>query len=59
MKAVVDQNVCIGCGLCAGTAPDSFRVDDGGLAEFFAESDDALVQQAIDACPVAAIAREE
>lgn len=55
MKARVDQDKCIGCGMCAGIAEDSFRMTDEGKAEFYAESDDALVQDAIDNCPVSAI----
>jgi ferredoxin len=58
MKATVDQNICIGCGLCAGTAPDSFQINDEGKAEFYAEIDDKLIQQAIDDCPVSAISKE-
>lgn len=58
MKATVDQDMCIGCGMCAGIAPDSFRMNGDGKAEFYAESDDAAVQQAIDGCPVSAISKE-
>ncbi len=58
MRAYVDQDMCIGCGMCAGIASDSFQMNDEGKAEFFAESDDALVQEAIDNCPVAAISEE-
>lgn len=58
MRAVVDQNMCIGCGMCAGLASDSFRMNDEGKAEFFAESKDVAVQEAIDSCPVSAISEE-
>ena len=33
MRAYVDQDACIGCGLCAGTAPDVFQMNDAGKAE--------------------------
>ncbi|NLG81798.1 MAG: ferredoxin [Bacilli bacterium] len=32
MKAFVDKNTCIGCGLCPTICPDIFRMDDDGLA---------------------------
>ncbi len=55
MKAYVDQDTCIGCGMCAGIAADVFRINDEGKAEAYAEGDDSAVQEAIDSCPVAAI----
>lgn len=33
MKATVDRNGCIGCGLCAEICPDVFDIADDGLAE--------------------------
>lgn len=57
MKANVDQDICVGCGMCTGIAPDSFQMNDEGKAEFGAESDDKLVQEAIDSCPVSAISK--
>jgi ferredoxin len=53
----VDQDVCISCNLCADTVPDVFRMNDQGVAEVFdprGASED-LIQEAIDACPVACI----
>lgn len=34
-------------------------MNDEGKAEFYAESDDALVQEAMDSCPVSAISEEQ
>lgn len=62
MKAKVDQDTCIGCGLCTGTAPDVFQMNDDGKAEAYAEFDESAesaVQEAVDECPVSAISREE
>lgn len=61
MKATVDQDVCIGCGMCTGIAPNHFQMNDAGKAEAFQEAADAekdQVQQAIDSCPVGAISWE-
>ena len=33
MKAVVDQDLCIGCGLCCGTCPDVFHHRGEGKTE--------------------------
>lgn len=30
MKAVIDKNSCILCGMCGGACPDVFRVDNEG-----------------------------
>lgn len=30
MKANVDQNTCIGCGLCVGTCPAVFHMNEEG-----------------------------
>ena len=62
MKAVVDQDLCIGCGLCCGTCPDVFRLGDGGKSEAYPEAPEGnrgLVQEAIDGCPVSAISWTE
>ena len=32
MKAVVDRDLCIGCGLCEQTCPEVFRIGEDGLA---------------------------
>ncbi len=58
MKAYVDQDVCIGCGMCTSLAPDVFQMNGEGKAEAYAESDgtnDSDVQSCIDGCPVDAI----
>ena len=30
MKATIDRDDCIGCGACADTCPEVFRMADGG-----------------------------
>lgn len=54
MKAFVDQSGCIGCGLCADTCPEVFRMNDEGLAEAYADVTDATretAEEARDSCP--------
>lgn len=62
MKAIVNQDTCIGCGLCISTVPEVFEVNADGKAEACAHTTDenrAAVQEAIDACPVQAISAED
>ena len=62
MKAIVNQDTCIGCGLCISTVPEVFEVNADGKAEADGHTTDenrAAVQEAIDACPVQAISAED
>ena len=62
MKAIVNQDTCIGCGLCISTVPEVFEVNADGTAEVCGHTTDenrAAVQEAIDACPVQAISAED
>ena len=57
MRAYVDPDTCIGCGLCPSLCSDVFRMTDSGVAEAYNDADgfrDAT-QEAIDSCPVSAI----
>ena len=62
MKAFVDENVCISCGLCEGICSDVFSLDTGVAVaieeKFQAELEDS-VREACDGCPVQAISIEE
>ena len=59
MKAHVDKDTCIGCGLCPSICPEVFEMDDDGKAKAISsdvpsgEEDGA--QEAADSCPVDAI----
>ena len=62
MRAFVDQDMCIGCGLCEGTCPEIFQMNDAGKAEAYADTTDEnrdAVMEAIDGCPVGAIREVE
>lgn len=62
MKAKVDPDMCIGCGLCAGTVPEVFEMNADGKAEALdtvTDENQDSVQEAIDSCPSNAISWEE
>ncbi len=62
MRAVVDQETCIGCGLCCEICGAVFHMNDEGKAEAYREADETAqdgVETAIGSCPVAAISRED
>jgi ferredoxin len=48
---------CIGCGACAGVAPDVFELGDDGLAKVIGD-DEAAAKEAAESCPVEAITVE-
>lgn len=58
MKANVDKDTCIGCGLCEAICPAVFAMKDS-IAEVIADpvpSDaESTCQEAVESCPVAAI----
>lgn len=62
MKATVNTETCIGCGLCAATCPSVFEMQ-GDLAAVKAEpvppEEEAACRDARDGCPVSAITIEE
>lgn len=59
MKARVNQELCVGCSLCASMNPEVFQMDENDLATAVKETEDkALLQESIDSCPVSAISKE-
>ncbi|MDP4145818.1 MAG: ferredoxin [Bacillota bacterium] len=62
MKAYVDKDACIGCGLCSGVCPEVFEMDDDGKAKAIEEElsteAEAAAKDAEDQCPVNAITVE-
>ena len=70
MKAIVNQDSCIGCGLCISTVPEVFEVNADVFIVFSAAGragasghttteNKSAVQEAIDACPVQAISWDD
>ncbi len=59
MKASLDRDGCISCGLCPSICPDVFRMADDGIAEVYREDvpSDAEEQavEAQESCPVSVI----
>jgi ferredoxin len=59
MKAHVDKDACIGCGLCPSVCPEVFEMQDDGKAaeikESVPESVADTAKEAEDSCPVNAI----
>jgi len=59
MKAIVDQDICIGCGLCPDTCPEVFQMADNDKAEVIVDvvppEKEADAKAAAEVCPVSAI----
>ncbi len=59
MKAAVDKDTCIGCGLCESICPVVFKLGADGKYEAIvneiSEDLESDCQQAADSCPVSAI----
>ena len=58
MKVTIDRDGCIGCGLCAATCPEVFRIAGDGLSEVYSlpsEKTADKVNEAAENCPVSVI----
>lgn len=55
--AIVNEETCIGCGLCVQLCPKVFAMQDNGKSKAIepAGDEEGNIQGAIDACPVQAI----
>ena len=62
MRAIVDEETCIGCGLCAETCPEVFEMNDDKAEVKVGEVPDnarETCKEAAENCPVEAIQIEE
>ncbi|HCX64185.1 MAG TPA: ferredoxin [Eubacteriaceae bacterium] len=59
MKAAVDRDTCISCGLCVSICPNVFEMDDEDIAvvrvDTIEAQDEMDAREAADQCPVSAI----
>lgn len=60
MKAVVDEDLCIGCKLCVVTCPEVFKIDESidkaiVIVNIIPKNIESSAQQAAQECPVDAI----
>jgi len=51
----IDQNKCIGCGLCVNSYPENFAMNMEGKAEVINSEVNDSNRQAINDCPMEAI----
>lgn len=62
MRAEIDRDGCISCGICASTCPEVFRMGEDGPAEVYVDSvpeeAEVTAQEACDGCPVSVITVE-
>lgn len=63
MKAYVDREACIGCGICESLCPDVFELDDESISvvivdEVPEDSEECAVESK-EQCPTSAIAVED
>lgn len=58
MKIVIDENLCIGCGVCESICSNVFAVNDSTMKAYVIENADLnskCLDEAIESCPVNAI----
>ncbi len=59
MKVEVDQDACIGCGLCIDTAPNVFAWNDESksyvIVEVVPKDDEPAAKESVESCPTEAI----
>jgi len=59
-KIKVDENACVGCGLCVNACPDVFELDANNIAKVKSEDcSNCDIHDVASQCPVNAIIVEE
>lgn len=56
-KLIVDDSVCMGCGMCAAMDEEHFMINDKGLSEVKSQEnlESETLKNVVDICPVSAI----
>lgn len=59
VRVIVDENRCVGHGICESLVPEAFEVNDDGFVSIddgaVASSDESLLKKAVEGCPSAAL----
>lgn len=59
-RITIDENACVGCGLCVNNCPDCFEMGDDGVAKVKGcESSSCDFNEVVAQCPVNCITIEE
>ena len=60
MAVKIDEDACIGCGVCEGLYPELFKMEDDGKAHVTSLTayDITLAREAVDQCPTEAISED-
>ena len=58
-KITIDENACVGCGLCINGCPECFELDDNGIAKVKKVCGKCNIHEIASQCPVNAIAVED
>jgi ferredoxin len=56
-KIIINQELCVGCGVCASLCPDVFELQDDGKAKVIDENN-CDCDEVVNNCPVGAIKTE-
>jgi ferredoxin len=51
----VNQEKCVGCGLCVNMCPESFKMNEEGKSEVINQEVNVCAKEAAASCPVSAI----
>lgn len=61
MRVYIDEDLCIGCGLCASIEPSVFEMGEDNFSHVIGDVTDDnedTVHEAVESCPVEAIKEE-
>jgi ferredoxin len=58
-KIKIDQEKCIGCGMCQSLCPQVFKLGSNGKSKVINPNGKCNLQEAVDSCPAEAISFEE